>query len=436
MIKRTFSPTLFTLMVLGLMLFSGGAGAEEATLDAGNTAWMLTSTALVLFMTIPGLSLFYAGMVRSKNVLSVMMQCFAITCLVTVIWVIYGYSMAFSDGGSMQSYFGGFAKAFFAGVGVDSLSGSIPETVFSMFQLTFAIITPALIVGAFAERMKFSAMLWFMGIWVTLVYFPVCHWVWGGGWLSGLGALDFAGGTVVHINAGVAGLVAALVLGARKGFPKTAMPPHSMVLTLIGAGMLWVGWFGFNAGSELAADGTAGMAMAVTQIATGTAALTWMFCEWIAHGKPGALGIASGAVAGLVAITPASGFVGPMGALAIGIAAGVACYFAATKLKRALKYDDSLDAFGVHAIGGIVGALLTGVFVAASLGGSGLAEGVTMGHQLWIQFIAVAATITYDAIVSFIILKVIGAIIGLRVSEEEETQGLDLSLHDERGYDI
>jgi Amt family ammonium transporter len=365
-----------------------------------------------------------------------MMQCFAITCLVTVIWVIYGYSMAFGDGGSMQSYFGGFTKAFFTGVGVDSMSGSIPETVFSMFQLTFAIITPALIVGAFAERMKFSAMLWFMGIWVTLVYFPVCHWVWGGGWLSGLGALDFAGGTVVHINAGVAGLVAALVLGPRKGFPKTAMPPHSMVLTLIGAGMLWVGWFGFNAGSELAADGTAGMAMAVTQIATGTAALTWMFCEWIAHGKPGALGIASGAVAGLVAITPASGFVGPMGAMAIGIAAGVACYFAATKLKRALKYDDSLDAFGVHAIGGIVGALLTGVFVAASLGGAGLAEGVTMGHQLWIQFIAVAATIAYDAIVSFIILKIIDAIIGLRVSEEQETQGLDISLHDERGYDI
>jgi Amt family ammonium transporter len=436
MIKRTFSPTFFTLIVMGLMLFSGGAGAEEATLDAGNTAWMLTSTALVLFMTIPGLSLFYAGMVRSRNVLSVMMQCFAITCLVTVIWVIYGYSMAFGDGGSMQSYFGGFTKAFFTGVGVDSMSGSIPETVFSMFQLTFAIITPALIVGAFAERMKFSAMLWFMGIWVTLVYFPVCHWVWGGGWLSGLGALDFAGGTVVHINAGVAGLVAALVLGPRKGFPKTAMPPHSMVLTLIGAGMLWVGWFGFNAGSELAADGTAGMAMAVTQIATGTAALTWMFCEWIAHGKPGALGIASGAVAGLVAITPASGFVGPMGAMAIGIAAGVACYFAATKLKRALKYDDSLDAFGVHAIGGIVGALLTGVFVAASLGGAGLAEGVTMGHQLWIQFIAVAATIAYDAIVSFIILKIIDAIIGLRVSEEQETQGLDISLHDERGYDI
>jgi len=437
MISRKFSPTITTLIALGLMLFSGVAGADEAPkLNAGDTAWMLTSTALVLFMTIPGLSLFYAGMVRSKNVLSVMMQCFAITCLVTVLWVIYGYSMAFGDGGSMQSFFGGFGKAFFAGVGSGALSGTIPETVFSMFQLTFAIITPALIVGAFAERMKFSAMLWFMAIWVTLVYFPICHWVWGGGWLGDKGALDFAGGTVVHINAGIAGLVAALVLGARRGFPKTAMLPHSMVLTLIGAGMLWVGWFGFNAGSELAADGTAGMAMAVTQIATAAAALAWMFCEWLLHGKPGALGIASGAVAGLVAITPASGFVGPMGALVIGIAAGVACYLASTKLKRALKYDDSLDAFGVHAIGGIVGALLTGVFVAASLGGVGLKEGVTMGHQLWIQVVAVGSTIVYDAIATFIILKIIDAVIGLRVSEEEETQGLDISLHDERGYDI
>jgi Amt family ammonium transporter len=436
MMKRRFSPTLYFVLATGLMLISGTAAADDATLSAGDTAWMLTSTALVLFMTIPGLSLFYAGMVRSKNVLSVMMQCFAITCMVTVLWLLYGYSMAFGDGGSLQGYFGGFSKAFFAGVGVDAMHGSIPETVFSMFQLTFAIITPALIVGAFAERMKFSAMLWFMGIWVTLVYFPICHWVWGGGWLGDLGALDFAGGTVVHINAGIAGLVAALVLGPRKGFPRTAMPPHSMVLTLIGAGMLWVGWFGFNAGSELAADTTAGMAMAVTQIATGAAALSWMFCEWIVHGKPGALGIASGAVAGLVAITPASGYVGPMGALAIGVAAGIACYIAATKIKHIFKYDDSLDAFGVHAIGGIVGALLTGVFVAASLGGAGLAEGVTIGKQVWIQIVAVAATIAYDAVASFIILKVVGAFIGLRVSEEQETEGLDIALHDERGYDM
>ncbi len=410
------------------------ARADEATLDAGNTAWMLTSTALVLFMTIPGLSLFYAGMVRAKNGLSVMMQCFAITALVTVIWTVYGYSLAFEDGGGLQQFVGGLSKVLLVGVGTDSLSGSIPETVFSMFQLTFAIITPALIVGAFAERMKFASMLVFIGLWVTVVYFPVCHWVWGGGWLSGLGALDFAGGTVVHINAGVAGLVAALVLGKRKGYPTTAMPPHSLMLTVVGAGMLWVGWFGFNAGSELAADGTAGMAMAVTQIATATAALVWMLAEWMRHGKPSVLGIASGAVAGLVAITPASGFVGPGGALVIGAAAGLGCFLGATTLKRALGYDDSLDCFGVHGIGGIIGALLTGVFVAGSLGGSGLAEGMTIGGQVWIQLIAVVATIVYDAVVTFILLKVIGAVMGLRVSEEQETEGLDIALHDERSY--
>lgn len=408
----------------------------EDTLDSGNTAWMLTSTALVLMMTIPGLSLFYAGMVRAKNGLSVMMQCFAITAVVTVIWALYGYSMAFSDGGAMQQWVGGMSKAFMAGVGVDSLSGSIPETVFSMFQLTFAIITPALIVGAFAERMKFSAMLWFMGLWVTLVYFPVAHWVWGGGWLADLGALDFAGGTVVHINAGVAALMAALVLGRRKGYPGTAMPPHNLMFTVVGAGMLWVGWFGFNAGSELAADGTAGMAMAVTQIATASAALGWMFAEWFTHGKPTTLGIASGAVSGLVAITPASGFVGPMGSIAIGAVAGVICFVSATKMKRIIGYDDSLDAFGVHAVGGIIGALLTGIFVADSLGGAGLAEGVSMGSQFGIQAVAVGATIVYDAIVSLILLKIINAVIGLRVSEDEETEGLDIVLHDERAYDL
>ena len=405
-------------------------------LSSGDTAWMLTSTVLVLMMTIPGLSLFYAGMVRSKNALSVMMQCFAITCLVTIIWVLWGYSLAFSDGGSMQKWVGGLGKAFMSGVGVDTLSGTIPETVFSMFQLTFAIITPALIVGAFAERMKFSAMLWFMGIWVTLVYAPVCHWVWGGGWLGDLGALDFAGGTVVHINAGIAALAAALMLGKRKGYPTTAMPPHNLMFTVVGASLLWVGWFGFNAGSELAADGTAGMAMAVTQIATAAAALGWMFAEWISHGKPTTLGIASGAVAGLVAITPASGFVGPMGAIVIGAAAGVICFLAATSLKRMVGYDDSLDAFGVHAIGGIVGALLTGIFVAESLGGVGLGEGVTMGEQFGIQVVAVLATIVYDLIASLIILKVIDATVGLRVGDDEETEGLDISLHDERAYDI
>lgn len=409
----------------------------EDKISAGDTAWMLTATALVLFMTIPGLSLFYAGMVRARNALSVMMQCFAITCMITILWVVYGYSLAFESGGSMNWLIGGLSKAFMSGVGVNSLSGTIPETVFSTFQLTFAVITPALIVGAFAERMKFSAMLIFMAIWVTVVYLPVCHWVWGGGWLSDIGILDFAGGTVVHINAGIAGLVAAIVIGKRKGYPRTAMPPHSMMLTLVGAAMLWVGWFGFNAGSELAADGTAGMAMAVTQIATAAAAFAWMLLEWGSHGKPSALGIASGAVAGLVAITPASGSVGPMGALAIGIAAGIGCYIASVKIKRALGYDDALDVFGVHAIGGIIGAMLTGVFAATSLGGSGFSEGVSsIGTQVWHQFIGVGATIIYCAVVTLIILKVIDAIVGLRVDEDQEAEGLDIVLHDERGYNL
>ena len=419
------------LSLLGILALPSVAMAGD--LNSGDTAWMLTSTALVLFMTIPGLSLFYAGMVRSKNALSVMMQCFAITCLVTVLWALYAYSMAFADG---NSFVGGLSKAFMKGVGVDTLSGSIPETVFSMFQLTFAIITPALIVGAFAERMKFSAMLWFMGLWVTVVYAPVCHWVWGGGWAGNLGVKDFAGGTVVHINAGIAGLACCLVMGKRKGYPETMMRPHSLVFTLVGAAMLWVGWFGFNAGSELAADGTAGMAMAVTQIATGTAALAWMFCEWILHGKPSALGIASGAVAGLVAITPASGFVGPMGSIAIGAAAGIGCYLSAVRLKGLLGYDDSLDAFGVHAVGGAIGAILTGVFIDASLGGVGLDKGVTLAAQVGKQFAGVGATVVYDFIISIILLKIIDAVIGLRVTEEEETEGLDIVLHDERGYNL
>jgi Amt family ammonium transporter len=423
-------------LALPLLLMAGPVFADDAPkLDTGNTAWMLTSTALVLLMTIPGLSLFYAGMVRSKNALSVMMQCFGITCLVTVLWAIYAYGLAFGDGGSLQQWVGG-GKIFMSGVGYDTLSGSIPETVFSMFQLTFAIITPALIVGAFTDRMKFSSMLVFMGVWLSVVYAPIAHWVWGGGWLADLGAKDFAGGTVVHINAGMAGLVAALVLGKRKGYPDTPMPPHSVLLTLVGAAMLWVGWFGFNAGSELAADGTAGMAMAVTQIATAVAALSWMFSEWMVHGKPSALGIASGAVAGLVAITPASGFVGPIGAFVIGIAAGVLCFIASTKLKKALGYDDSLDCFGVHAVGGIVGAMLTGVFVDASFGGAGLSDGVTIAKQVGIQFVAVCSTLIYDGIATFIILKIIDAVMGLRVTEEQETEGLDISLHNERSYNL
>lgn len=415
-----------------LALAPWGARADE--LSAGDTAWMLTATALVLFMTIPGLSLFYAGMVRSKNVLSVMMQCFAITALMTVLWVAFGYSLAFTGAGA---YWGSLEQAFLKGLTVDSLSGTIPESVFMTFQMTFAIITPALIVGAFAERMKFSAVLWFMGAWLALVYAPVCHWVWGGGWLGDKGILDFAGGTVVHINAGMAGLVAAMVLGKRKGYPRSPMMPHNVTYTLIGASMLWVGWFGFNAGSELAADGVAGMALAVTQIAAASAALAWMFSEWLSHGKPSALGIATGAVAGLVAITPASGSVGPMGAVAVGLAAGVGCFFAAVKLKRMFGYDDALDVFGVHAVGGIIGALLTGVFCAESLGGAGFGvEAGGMAAQLRVQFVGVFATLIYAGVVSFIILKVVDLSLGLRVSEDAEMEGLDLALHDERGYII
>ncbi len=423
--------TLCTALAV-LALPSLALGQDE--LSSGDTAWMLTATALVLFMTIPGLSLFYAGMVRSKNVLSVLMQCFAITSLMTILWALYGYSLAFTEGAA-NSFVGGFEKAFLAGVTVDALAGTIPESVFMTFQMTFAIITPALIVGAFAERMKFSAMLWFMALWVTFVYAPVCHWVWGGGWLGEWGVLDFAGGTVVHINAGVAGLVAAIVIGKRRGYPQVPMPPHNLALTLVGASMLWVGWFGFNAGSELAADGVAGMAMAVTQIATAAAALGWMFVEWQVHGKPSVLGIASGAVAGLVAITPASGSVGPMGALAIGAASGVGCFLAATRIKRSLGYDDSLDVFGVHAVGGIIGAILTGVFSATALGGSGLGDGNDgIGAQVFAQLVGVVATVVYCAIVSWILLKLVDAFVGLRVGEDEEAEGLDIAAHDERGY--
>ncbi|HKX55837.1 MAG TPA: ammonium transporter [Xanthomonadales bacterium] len=431
---KNLKKMLLSLSGLALLALPGMVLAQDAVLDTGNTAWMITATALVLFMTIPGLSLFYAGMVRSKNALSVMMQCFVITCAISVLWVVYVYSLAFGE--DVAGFIGGLGKAFMAGVTVDSLSGTIPESVFSIFQMTFAIITPALIVGAFAERMKFSAMFLFTLLWVTLVYAPVAHWVWGGGWLSKLGVLDFAGGTVVHINAGIAGLMAAIVLGKRRGYPHHPMKPSNLLLTMVGAGMLWVGWFGFNAGSELAADGVAGMAMLVTQVATATAALTWMLLEWIRYGKPSALGIVSGAVAGLVAITPACGFVGPMGALAIGFASGGICYFFVVKVKQKFGYDDSLDAFGVHGIGGFVGAILTGVFVDAGLGGKGLAEGVSMAGQVKAQFIGAAATIVYCALVSFILLKVIDAIVGLRVSEDQEEEGLDLSQHDERAYNL
>ncbi len=418
--------------------------AAEPALSAGDTAWMLTATALVLFMTIPGLSLFYAGMVRAKNVLSVMMQCFAITGLMTVLWVLFGYSLAFDTTGMTQeainlaTFVGGFDKAFLSGVTRDSLTGTIPETVFVTFQMTFAIITPALIVGAFAERMKFSAMLVFMTLWFILVYTPICHMVWSGdgALMWDWGVLDFAGGTVVHINAGIAGLVACLVLGKRRGYPTTAMPPHNLNFTIMGASMLWVGWFGFNAGSALAANADAGMAMLVTQIATAAAALAWMFSEWLTHGKPSVLGIASGAVAGLVAITPASGTAGPMGALLIGIASGAICFIASTKIKRALGYDDSLDVFGVHAVGGIVGAILTGLCAASVMGGAGLEDGMTIASQLWVQTQGVLFTVVYTGILSYVILKIVDVVIGLRVTEEQETEGLDLALHDERGYSL
>ena len=427
---KGFTAVMLTALV---SLLPSIALADE--LNSGDTAWILTSTVLVLFMTIPGLALFYGGLVRTKNVLSVLMQCFAITCMVSILWLVFVYGLAFGDGGSMNKWIGSFDQLMLGGIARDSMSGTIPETVFSMFQLTFAIITPALIVGAFAERMKFSAMLWFSAIWLVVVYAPVTHWVWGGGWLSDMGLLDFAGGTVVHVNAGAAALVAALVLGPRKGFGKTAMPPHNLTMTVIGAGMLWVGWFGFNAGSALAANGDAGMAMLVTHISAAAGSLAWMAMEWIRHGKPSVLGIVTGMVAGLGTITPASGFVGPVGALIIGLSAGVTCYTATAYIKRILKIDDSLDVFPVHGVGGILGTLLAGVFVAV-LGGAGLAEGMTMGGQVWVQFVGVAVTFVYCAVLSWIILKLVDAVIGLRVTVDEETQGLDIVLHDETGYNL
>ena len=443
--KRSAYTRIGTLIVILLICgVPSLAMAQDATApDSGNTAWMLTSTALVLFMTIPGLALFYGGLVRVQNVLSVLMQCFALTGLITIVWVICGYSLAFNTAGmeagkiTLTSFVGGLGTMFLKGIGVDTLSGTIPETVFITFQLTFAIITPALIAGAFAERMKFSAMLIFSVLWSIIVYAPLCHMAWSGdGSLFGdiIGALDFAGGTVVHINAGIAALVAAILVGKRIGYQTTAMPPHSLTLTVVGASMLWVGWFGFNAGSAVAADGAAGMAMLVTQISTAAAAITWMFIEWGKHGKPSALGIVTGAVGGLVAITPASGYVGPIGALVIGIVSGAVCFWGATTLKSQLGYDDSLDAFGVHGIGGIVGALLTGVFAATSLGGVGLDNGI--GMQVWAQFQSIVVTVLWSGVLSFIILKIVDATVGLRVEEDDERMGLDLSQHNERGYNL
>ena len=424
-IKKVFNLASGLLLMLPMTVF-----ADEV--NGADTAWVLTSTALVLFMTLPGLALFYSGLVRAKNVLSVLMQCFAIACTVSIIWMVIAYGLAFGDGGSLNKIVGG-GKILMSGIGLDSVSGTIPETVFFMFQMTFAIITPALAVGAFAERMKFSALLWFTALFMVLIYAPVCHWVWGGGWLADLGFMDFAGGSVVHINAGVAALVAALIIGNRNGFPDTPMPPHNMTLTVMGASMLWVGWFGFNAGSALTAGSSAGMAMVATHISAAAASLAWMTCEWVKHGKPSVLGIVTGMVAGLATITPASGYVGPVGALIIGISAGVVCYFATQYVKRSLKIDDSLDVFTVHGLGGMLGLLLTAVF-AASLDGLGLET--SMGAQFVTQLIGIVAVTIWCAVLSFIILKLVDKTIGLRVSTDEETEGLDLVLHNERGYTL
>ena len=436
MLQRSFGLSR-GLTILFLSFLSTQALGDD--LNGANTSWILTSTALVLFMTIPGLSLFYAGLVRSKNVLSVLMQCFAITCMASLIWLVCGYSMAFGDGGSLQWFIGNFDNFLMGNISEDSMSGDIPESVFAMFQMTFAVITPALIVGAFAERMRFSAMLLFSALWLLAVYSPITHWVWGGGWLGEMGLLDFAGGTVVHITAGVGALVAALVIGNRNGFPQQPMPPHNLTLSVTGAGMLWVGWFGFNAGSALAANGDAGMAMLVTHISAASGSLAWMAMEWIRHGKPSVLGIVTGMVAGLGTITPASGFVGPGGALIIGLSAGVICYYATQAIKQKFLIDDSLDVFPVHGVGGILGTLLAGVFASDALGvfsGQGYNEGMTMVSQVQVQIVGIVATFVYTAVVSYLLLKLVDKLLVLRVRQDDELQGVDLVEHDERGYDL
>ena len=417
-----------------LLLCPALALADTPAIDTGDTAWLITATALVLFMTLPGLAAFYGGLVRSKNVLSVLAQCVAITCLVTLLWIAGAYGLTFGDGGGAKGFIGGLGKAFLSGVTRESVSGTVPETVFAMFQMTFAIITPALVIGGFAERIRFSAVLGFTVLWLLLVYVPIAHWVWGGGWLAKLGVLDYAGGIVVHVNAGTAALVTALVVGPRRGFPHTAMPPHSLPLTVLGAGMLWVGWFGFNAGSALAANGNAGMAMLVTHTGAATGALAWMVMEWLRYGKPSMLGIVTGMVAGLGTITPASGFVGPMGAVVIGGVAGVVCFAATQFLKRVLHIDDSLDVSPVHGVGGVIGTLMTGIFVSASFGGAGYAEGMTMAKQIGVQALGVLATAAWCGALTFAILKLLDATAGLRVDAEAETEGLDLADHGERGY--
>ncbi|MBF0163064.1 MAG: ammonium transporter [Magnetococcales bacterium] len=426
------------IFALSLLVPAVGWTAEAApvTLNLANTAWLLTATALVLFMTLPGLALFYGGLVRTKNVLSLFMQCFAITCLVSLLWLAYGYAIAFGEGGTVQAMIGGLDKGFMIGITPDTLKGDVPETVFSMFQLTFAIITPALVVGGFAERMRFSAVLWFTGLWLTLVYLPLCHWVWGGGWLATMGFMDFAGGSVVHINAGIAALVAAILIGKRRGFPTTMMPPHNMTMVFTGAAMLWVGWFGFNAGSALSANGSAGMTMMATHMGAAAGSFAWMTVEWLRHGKPSILGIVTGMVAGLGTVTPASGYIGPMGGVIIGGIAGVVCYFATQVVKRKLQIDDSLDVSPVHGVGGVIGTLMTAIFASPDFGGVGYAEGMNMVSQLGVQLVGVVATLLWSGVLTLVIFKAIDAFVGLRVSRDEETEGLDLVLHDERGYNL
>ncbi|MDP6405779.1 MAG: ammonium transporter [Alphaproteobacteria bacterium] len=413
----------------------GQALAANAT-DTGDTAWLITATALVLFMTLPGLALFYGGLVRAQNVLSVLMHCYVIACLASVLWYIGGYSLAFGDGGPANALVGGLNKAFLAGVGTDSVSGSIPESVFFMFQMTFAIITPALIVGAYVERIKFGAVMLFSALWLIIVYAPITHWVWGGGWLAELGVMDFAGGIVVHTTAGVSALVIAMALGGRNGFPGEVKPPHNPGMTMIGAAMLWVGWFGFNAGSALAADQSAGMAMAATHISAATASLVWMITEWVRFGKPSLIGTVTGTIAGLATITPASGFVGPFGALVIGAAAGFICFVAVQVVKQKLKIDDSLDVFAVHGVGGMMGTMLAAILVLPALGGMGLAEGMTVGKALGVQLIGIVAAVIWTGGVSWVLVKVCLALVGLRVEREDEIEGLDITSHGERGYEI
>ena len=429
----SFGKLLFALLLTHAPLLGA---AEPAKIDPANTAWMITASVLVLFMTLPGLALFYAGLVRTKNVLSVLMQCFAITCVVTIAWVVAGYSLAFGDGGTLNGWYGGWDKGFLSGIAVATVKGSIPETVFAMFQMTFAIITPALVIGAYAERVKFSGMLLFSLLWLLAVYCPIAHWVWGDGWLQKMGIMDFAGGTVVHLNAGMAALVCALVLGPRRGFPETPMMPHNMTMVVTGACMLWVGWFGFNAGSALAADGTAGMAMLVTHIGAASGSLAWLLCETLRYGKPSVLGIVTGMVAGLGTITPGSGFVGPMGAIVIGGTAGVVCFFATSWMKRVLKLDDSLDVTPVHGVGGVIGTLLTGVFAAASLGGVGYPENASMGGQVMTQLAGILAVGAWSGIVTWLLLKLTGAMTGMRVNPDQETEGLDTVEHNEKGYNL